>query len=107
MAEEALGPPASHHSCLPSLHIESRTVLSTTKQTACKWDGVWSFGCWVVRVGGWSDWIPSCINPAPRDMPASSSGCLITQSGLTVCDPIDCSPPGSSVHGILQARISE
>ena len=26
---------------------------------------------------------------------------------LTLCDPIDCSPPGSSVHGILQARILE
>ena len=25
----------------------------------------------------------------------------------TLCDPMDCSPPGSSVHGILQARISE
>ena len=24
-----------------------------------------------------------------------------------VCDPMDCSPPGSSVHGILQARILE
>ena len=23
---------------------------------------------------------------------------------LTLCDPMDCSPPGSSVHGILQAR---
>ena len=23
------------------------------------------------------------------------------------CDPMDCSPPGSSVHGILQARILE
>ena len=29
------------------------------------------------------------------------------QSGLTLCDPMDCSPPGSSVHGILQARILE
>ena len=27
------------------------------------------------------------------------------QSCLTLCDPMDCSPPGSSVHGILQARI--
>ena len=26
---------------------------------------------------------------------------------LTLCDPIDCSPPGSSVHGILQARVLE
>ena len=25
--------------------------------------------------------------------------CLVTQSCLTVCDPMDCSPPGSSVHG--------
>ena len=25
----------------------------------------------------------------------------------TLCDPVDCSPPGSSVHGILQARILE
>ena len=29
------------------------------------------------------------------------------QSFPTLCDPIDCSPPGSSVHGILQARILE
>ena len=27
------------------------------------------------------------------------------QSCLTLCDPMDCSPPGSSVNGILQARI--
>ena len=26
---------------------------------------------------------------------------------LTLCDPMYCSPPGSSVHGILQARILE
>ena len=30
---------------------------------------------------------------------------LVIQSCPTVCDPMDCSPPGSSVHGILQARI--
>ena len=27
------------------------------------------------------------------------------QSSRTLCDPMDCSPPGSSVHGLLQARI--
>ena len=31
----------------------------------------------------------------------------VTQSCPTLCDPVDCSPPGSSVHGILQARILE
>ena len=29
------------------------------------------------------------------------------QNCPTLCDPMDCSPPGSSVHGILQARILE
>ena len=32
---------------------------------------------------------------------------LATQSCLTLCDSMDCSPPGCSVHGILQARILE
>ena len=32
---------------------------------------------------------------------------MLLQSCPTLCDPMDCSPPGSSVHGILQARILE
>ena len=31
----------------------------------------------------------------------------VAQSCSTLCDRVDCSPPGSSVHGILQARILE
>ena len=31
----------------------------------------------------------------------------LLQSCPTLCDPMDCSPPGSSLHGILQARILE
>ena len=31
----------------------------------------------------------------------------VAQSCLTLCNPMDCSPPGSSNHGILQARILE
>ena len=33
--------------------------------------------------------------------------CPIAQLCLTLCDPMDSNPPGSSVHGILQARILE
>ena len=33
--------------------------------------------------------------------------CLVTHSCLTLCDLLDCSPPGFSVHGIFQARILE
>ena len=32
---------------------------------------------------------------------------LVAQLCLTLCDPMDCSSPGSSVHGIFQARILE
>ena len=32
------------------------------------------------------------------------SCCLVARSSLTLCNPMDCSLPGSSVHGILQAR---
>ena len=31
----------------------------------------------------------------------------VAQSCLTLCDPMDCSPPGSSIHGIFQARVLE
>ena len=33
--------------------------------------------------------------------------CTVTQSCLTLCKPMDCSPPDSFVHGIFQARILE
>ena len=34
-------------------------------------------------------------------------GCVCAQLCPTLCDPMNCSPPGPSVHGILQARILE
>ena len=33
--------------------------------------------------------------------------CVWTAQSHSICDPMDCSPPGSPVHGILQARILE
>ena len=39
--------------------------------------------------------------------PPSVCVCLVAQSCLTLCNPMDCSPPDSSVHGILQAIILE
>ena len=33
--------------------------------------------------------------------------CSVAQSCVTLCDPTDCSLPGSSLHGIFQARILE
>ena len=35
------------------------------------------------------------------------SCCLVAHSCSTLCDPVDCSLPGCSVHGISQARVLE
>ena len=60
--------------------------------------------------------------PSPWDSPGKNTGvgcyfllqCMkgksereVTQSCLTLSDPMDCSPPGSFVHGIFQARVVE
>ena len=60
--------------------------------------------------------------PRPRDSPGKNTGvgchCLlqcmkakseseVAQSCPTLSDPLGCSPPGSSVHGIFQARVPE
>ena len=42
-----------------------------------------------------------------RFIPNGATESEVTQSCLTLCDPMDCSLPGSSVHGIFQARILE
>jgi len=60
--------------------------------------------------------------PCPWDSPGKNTGvgchfllqCMkvkseseVAQSCPTLSDPMDCSPPGSSVHGIFQARVLE
>ena len=60
--------------------------------------------------------------PRPWDSPGKNTGvgchfllqCMkvkseseVAQSCLTLCDPMDCTPPGSSIHGIFQARVLE
>ena len=51
------------------------------------------------------------MSPASSDRSFTDSVacavCSVTQSYPILCDPMDCSPPGSSVHGILQARLLE
>ena len=49
-------------------------------------------------------WVSSAMQLHPFK---HSSQVLVTQSCLTLCGPMDCSPPGSSVRGILQTRILE
>ena len=56
----------------------------------------------VVQVTG--TWIQSPALNHPR-YKENRIICLVAKSCLTLCDPMDCSLPGSSVHGILQGRI--
>ena len=64
-------------------------------------------------------WQPTRL-PRPWDSPGKNTGvgchfllqcmkvkneCEVTESCPTLCDPMDCGPPGSSVHGIFQARV--
>ena len=45
----------------------------------------------------------SCLSEAVFGL-LSSQCCLVTKSRLILCNPMDCGPPGSSVHGILQGQ---
>ena len=49
---------------------------------------------------------PRCLSREPLNSPPFVSAKSL-QSCLTPCDPMDCSPPDSSVQGVLQARILE
>ena len=45
--------------------------------------------------------------PFPSPMHETEKLKEVTQSCLTLSDPMDCSLPGSTIHGIFQARVLE
>ena len=47
------------------------------------------------------------LRSSTENMGSVKMKAVAAQLCLTLCDPKNCSPPGSSVHGILQARILE
>ena len=55
----------------------------------------------------WSSLWPGSLLPTLHCRPGSRGWkvkVLVAQSCLTLCNPMDCSLPGSSVHGVLQTR---
>ena len=62
---------------------------------------------WVVISEKWNDAIMMTLKKARVPDPACVPAQSVTQSCLTLCDLTDCSLPGSSVHGISQARTLE
>ena len=53
--------------------------------------------------------VPSPVRPEVVCVCVCAHACVcsVAQSCPTLCNPMDCNPPGSSVHGIFQARIQE
>ena len=47
------------------------------------------------------------LSLSERELPLPCGSGLVAQSCPALCDPMDCSPPGSSLHGIFQARVLE
>ena len=47
------------------------------------------------------------LNVEPRVVYMKMNESEVAHSCPTLCDPVDCNLPGSSVHGILQARVLE
>ena len=70
-------------------------------------------GCGCLHSVGMNPVWGVCRGSAPTASPGGHScnspvhNCSVAQYCLTLCDPVDCSPPGPSVLGILQARILE
>ena len=64
------------------------------------------------RLANYSQWTKYSLPPMFVWLQTKNSFCILAiakllQSCLTLCDPIDGSPPGSAVPGILQARVLE
>ena len=106
------------HSCFDILSSRVHNLLKcmiSSLYCCCQVASVMSESVWPYR------WQPTRL-PRPWDSPGKNTGvgchfllqCMkvksesgVTQSCLTRHDPMGCSPPGSSAHGIFQARVLE
>ena len=66
-----------------------------------------NLGAKAATKNGGGDLNPGFMNPSPIPVYYKHARAKSLQSCLTLCDPMVCSSPGLSVHGISQARILE
>ena len=87
---------------------------SDGKESACQCRRP-GFSPWVGKIPWRREWLPAPVSlPGKFHGQRSLVGYIVhewvsevTQSCLTLCDPMDCSLPSSSVHGIFQAIVLE
>ena len=89
---------SSYIPCCCCLSCFSRVRLCATPQTAA-YQAPPSLG--FSRQEHWSGW---SFPPQIHELKSQSE---VAQSCPTLCNPMDCSLPGSSIHGIFQARVLE
>ena len=94
---------------LSKASIEEEAIEPRLEQLFTRWA---TLGKGVSVTGNVSTGLPtsSLASPSSRELSHESSQpkiVLVAQSCWILYDPIDCSPPGSSVHGLLQVRMLE
>ena len=98
------------------LSPSSKGSLVPLHSLPVEWYHLHIWGCWysspqswfqlVIHPAGYLAWCTLHRTPAELFL-ENEMKVLVTQSCPTLCNSMDCSLPGSSVHGILQARILE
>ena len=109
------------HVCLPPGGLTMRQVVSSFQILPSRYKEAAAKSLQLCSTLRPHRWQPTRL-PHPWDSPGKNTGvgchfllqCMkvkseseVAQSCQTLSDPIDCSPPGSSVHGIFQARVLE
>ena len=85
LENNALYPPCIGFDILKIISTEMNSVLKKLTLGICRGD----------------------LNLGHQEVAEHRGAVLVAQSSPTLCGPMDCSPPGSSVHGVLQATILE
>ena len=93
--------------CLPPAGPQGwrRHRVKQVSQLPARWDAA---GSRLMQTGNpLEEVLPPCVSTTSQDVIASVNISACALSCPTLCDPMDCNLPGSSVHRICQARLLE
>ena len=118
--DSCLGNPMDRETWMSTVHGGTELDMTEHLYTQCHYKGMmgtWECAARLINIrGSWWElicgqqalWFSARAGWDDRKYPASwllLLTCSVTSAGLTLFNLMDCSPPGSSVHGNLQARI--